>query len=146
MALLKLYHRTTLESAEQIERERRMTSEENTQEAYFSTHLYGQSTGYGDGLVCVFIPEHLAEIDDEFPSGEKHYRVKVSDLLPEHFQVTTKETVHVRNDSANGSAVERAQRKMREWYDQGYAVAPMPVDGREHVYNRPCPACSNRPA
>lgn len=86
METLRLYHRTTPEMADRIYAERRMISEENTQEAYFSTETDGQASGYGAGLVCIVIPEDMAELDDEFPSGERHYRVRVSRLQPEHFQ------------------------------------------------------------
>lgn len=86
MKTLRLYHRTTIETAKDIYRERRMISEENTGEAYFSTVSGDHITGYGDGVVCIEVPEHLAEIDDEFPSGERHYRVNVDKVRPEHFR------------------------------------------------------------
>lgn len=59
--------------------------------------------------------------------------------------VTTRErkgVVHVRNDSAEGHKVEIAQNKMRAWHDRGYSVGPMPADGRQHVYDKPCPVCA----
>lgn len=84
-AWIDLYHRTTPEAAAQIMRDRRMLSLENTQEAFFSNRFVGQGTGYGEGVVHVRVPEHLAELDDEFPDGEKHFRVKVLRLRPEHF-------------------------------------------------------------
>jgi hypothetical protein len=56
-----------------------------------------------------------------------------------------KQVIHVRNDSANGRAVERAQAAMRRWHDAGYAVCPVPADGRDHPYGTPCPACSPAP-
>jgi hypothetical protein len=31
------------------------------------------------------VPEHLAEIEDEFPDGEEHYRVHPGHLQPHHF-------------------------------------------------------------
>lgn len=83
--LLDLYHRTSADAAEIIKRERRMRSLENTGEAFFSNCLEGQATGYGSGVVHVRVPEDLAELDDEFPDGELHYRVRVSRLRPEHF-------------------------------------------------------------
>lgn len=51
-------------------------------------------------------------------------------------------TVHVDNRSVKDADVTRAQRAMKTWHNSGYAVALMPVDGREHVYDKPCPACS----
>lgn len=86
MAILRLYHRTSRENAARIAAERKMLSEENTGEAYFSTVENGQASGYGDAVVCIEIPEDLAEIDDEFPDGEQHYRVKVSAIRPEYFR------------------------------------------------------------
>jgi hypothetical protein len=31
------------------------------------------------------VPENVAELDDEFPSGEQHYRVHPRHIKPEHF-------------------------------------------------------------
>jgi GNAT superfamily N-acetyltransferase len=87
--MLDLYHRTTPEAAESIRRDRSMHSEENSGEAYFSTFRgdepNAQGTGYGAGVVHVRVPERLAELDDEFPSGEQHYRVDTYTMRPEHF-------------------------------------------------------------
>jgi hypothetical protein len=84
-AMIDLYHRTTMEVASRIYAERRMASRENTAEAYFSTSLDGQASGYGEAAVHIRVPLGLAELEDEFPDGEQHYRVRVVDLLPEHF-------------------------------------------------------------
>ncbi|MFF7198237.1 NAD(+)--rifampin ADP-ribosyltransferase [Streptomyces sp. NPDC008079] len=85
---LDLYHRTTPEAADAIYREKRMLSRENGP-VYFSTHRGhepdSQAIGYGEGVVHVRVPEHLAQIDDEFPSGEQHYQIHQRDLRPEHF-------------------------------------------------------------
>jgi hypothetical protein len=40
----------------------------------------GEVTGYGNNVVVVQIPEEYANLDDEFPSGEKHYWVSSEDL------------------------------------------------------------------
>lgn len=53
--------------------------------------------------------------------------------------------VHVRNDSADGKAVERAQAQMSLWASRGWGVSPVPVDGREHPTGKPCPVCSQPP-
>jgi GNAT superfamily N-acetyltransferase len=82
---IDLYHRTSPEAARAIHREKRMVSKESTGEAYFSTHPHGQVEGYGEGIVHVRVPAHMAELDDEFPSGEQHYRVDTRALRPEHF-------------------------------------------------------------
>ncbi|MCX4799669.1 NAD(+)--rifampin ADP-ribosyltransferase [Streptomyces sp. NBC_01242] len=85
---IDLYHRTTPEAAAAIYREKRMKSMEGGP-VFFSTYRGhepdAQGEGYGDGVVHVRVPEHLAQLDDEFPSGEQHYQVHNKDLRPEHF-------------------------------------------------------------
>jgi hypothetical protein len=83
--VLDLYHRTSAEAAQRIYREGRMTSRENTGEAYFSTTVAGQAEGYGEAVVHIRVPLALAELEDEFPDGEQHYRVPVAALRREHF-------------------------------------------------------------
>lgn len=89
---IDLYHRTTPENAAAIYREKRMHSKENLggrKPLFFSTFRGDEdgavTGGYGEGLVHVRVPHHLAEIDDEFPSGEEHYSIDQKDLRPEHF-------------------------------------------------------------
>ncbi|MET7363327.1 NAD(+)--rifampin ADP-ribosyltransferase [Streptomyces sp. NPDC005562] len=89
---LDLYHRTSPESAAAIHRDKRMFSQENSggrKPLYFSTFRGdeegAEGSGYGEGVVHVRVPHHLAEIDDEFPSGEEHYSIDQKDLKPEHF-------------------------------------------------------------
>lgn len=72
---ITLYHRTSPEAAAAILAGAQMTSMENTDESYFSTSPVGQAEGYGEALVVIRIPVSLIELDDEFPSGEQHYRV-----------------------------------------------------------------------
>lgn len=81
---LDLYHRTSAENAERIRKTGVFTSQENTGEAYFSTHPHGQAEGYGEGLVHIRVPEHVAELDDEFPDGEQHYRVHPRNIRRQH--------------------------------------------------------------
>lgn len=55
--------------------------------AYFSTHADSEYIkGFGDHVVHVRVPQHLAQLEDEFPSGEQHYTVPTKRLRPEHFQ------------------------------------------------------------
>jgi hypothetical protein len=86
---LDLYHRTTPEAAQAIYRDKTMHSRENHGKTYWSTFRGdepdAQNAGYGAGTVHIRVPEHLAEIDDEFPSGEEHYRVHPGHLQPHHF-------------------------------------------------------------
>lgn len=85
MGYLDLYHRTTGDAAAGIYAEKRMRSRENTAETYWSNRPDGQATGYGPAVVHIRVPEHLAELEDEFPDGELHYRVPARALRPEHF-------------------------------------------------------------
>lgn len=88
-ALLDLYHRTTPEAAAAIHRDKAMHAKENTGETYWSTFRGdepgAQAQGYGEGVVHIRVPEHAAELEDEFPSGEEHYRVHPRNLQPHHF-------------------------------------------------------------
>lgn len=86
---LDLYHRTGEMTAIQIHRDRRFESKTNpggVPSAYFSTHPHDEQTEhFGRGLVHVRVPAHIAEIDDEFPSGVQHYTVPVKKIRPHHF-------------------------------------------------------------
>jgi hypothetical protein len=82
-----LYHFTSPENASAIMAGRSMKSVYSDRAAYFTTHPDSEyGSGFGTAKVHVKVPEHLAELDDEFPSGEQHYRVPVGRLRPEHFQ------------------------------------------------------------
>jgi hypothetical protein len=82
-----LYHFTSPENASAIMAGRSMKSVYSDKAAYFTTHPDSEyGSGFGTAKVHVKVPEHLAELDDEFPSGEQHYRVPVGRLRPEHFQ------------------------------------------------------------
>ena len=82
---LDLYHRTTPEAAARVYSERRMISRENTAETYWSNRRDGQASGYGQAVIHIRIPEELAELEDEFPDGEQHYRVPAHALQADHF-------------------------------------------------------------
>lgn len=86
MSNLDLYHRTSAKNADTIYSQRQMNSQYSDKTAYFSTHReseYGK--GFGEGVVHVNVPEKMAQLEDEFPSGEQHYRVPVRKLRSEHF-------------------------------------------------------------
>ncbi|MGV8846512.1 MAG: hypothetical protein ACOH1Y_17220 [Propionicimonas sp.] len=83
--LVDLYHRTSVEHADLILATGRMISLEHTGEAFFSNRPDGHVSGYGEAVVHVRVPSDLADLEDEFPDGEQHYRVRVSALRPEHF-------------------------------------------------------------
>ena len=72
---LDLYHRTSPEAAQVILDTGRFLTRENTPEAYVSNRIDGQATGYGGAIVHVRVDETVAQLEDEFPSGEQHYRI-----------------------------------------------------------------------
>lgn len=75
---LDLYHRTSEEAARAIVEARRFLTRENTPEAYVSTHVDGHATGYGPAVVHVRVDEVDAQLDDEFPDGEQHFRIPLN--------------------------------------------------------------------
>ncbi|WP_125778271.1 Fic/DOC family protein [Antribacter gilvus] len=76
MSTLDLYHRTTPEAAAAILAEGRFLTRENTPEAYTSNRAVSDTTeGYGDAVVHVRVDEQHAELEDEFPDGEQHFRI-----------------------------------------------------------------------
>jgi GNAT superfamily N-acetyltransferase len=108
MSDIDLYHRTSPEAAAAIMRTKRMTSKENG-DVFFSTHRDSEnSEGYGSAVVHVRVPEHIAELDDEFPDGEQHYRLNNRHLKPHHF-------VSVRRVTASGLSFTHAPVDTAEW-------------------------------
>lgn len=84
LKIARLYHRTSKRAADKIYDTGKFTSNIDTSfgtEIYFSNKPSGAISGYGPSLVAVDIPEKYTHIDDEFPDGEKHYRVSAADLL-----------------------------------------------------------------
>ncbi len=73
--ILDPHHRTTPEAARAVLAENRFVTRENRPEAYCSTHVNGQGEGYGVAVVHLRIRESLAELEDELPDGEQHFRV-----------------------------------------------------------------------
>ena len=52
-AVLNLYHRTSVESAQAILASRRFITRESTPDVYVSNRVKGHATGYGDAVVHV---------------------------------------------------------------------------------------------
>lgn len=77
--MIKLYHRTDPVSAREIYNTGVFSSKIN-KEVYFSNKEDGQNSGYGSEVICIEIPEQYANIDDEFPDGEKHYWVRSDNI------------------------------------------------------------------
>lgn len=71
---VKLYHRTTLEKAQEIIGTGYMFGRENG--LFFSTRRDGQASGYGDAVVGFEIPVSKLELDDMF-DDEVHVRMPV---------------------------------------------------------------------
>ncbi len=79
---MRLYHRTTPEAAREIAETRRFVSKEGN-EVCFSNRRNGYASGYGTSVVVVDMPRGTYMLDDEFQTGEKHYRVLIGDLTSE---------------------------------------------------------------
>ncbi len=68
-----VFHRTSKVAADAIRRDGVATTKEPG--FFVSSVPDGQAVGYGDELIELDIPENRLILDDEFPSGEKHYRI-----------------------------------------------------------------------
>ncbi len=75
--MLTLYHRTTVEAAEAILRAGALDGPT----ACASTRPNGHPTGFGEAIIELRVPEDAAELDDEFPDGEQHYRVPLDSMI-----------------------------------------------------------------
>src|SRR5215212_3272695 len=83
-ATVILYHHTTPTAAQTIAQQRRFESDLRGRGghpcAYFTTELGGHADGRGSGVVTVEVPDEVdldQWLDDEFPSGERHYEIPV---------------------------------------------------------------------
>lgn len=81
---MKLYHRTTPEAVALILKTGEFVAKEADGSVYLSNRLNGMTTGYGDAWVVLNVPATLCTLDDEYPGGERHYRVNRRDLRREH--------------------------------------------------------------
>jgi len=81
--MLTLYHRTTPLSASRIvvngfrNRMGKGTERYKYGEAkvFGSNRIRGQAEGYGKGIVSFKVNRKHAQLDDQFPSGERHYAI-----------------------------------------------------------------------
>jgi hypothetical protein len=100
---VRMYHRTSLESADSIRVDRRFLSREQG-DVFLSDRLDGAALGYGNGVVVVDVPRArwqpkkqewtpgidddgvfhgiAGRVDDEFPGGEKHFALQTGDIDP----------------------------------------------------------------
>lgn len=70
-----VYHRT--DTHPDIIKSQGFKSKENTNEVFVSNRKNGQAKGYGKYAISLKVPKQHLRLDDEFPSGEKHYGLKV---------------------------------------------------------------------
>lgn len=80
-----VYHRTTRQAAASIHATGVFLSRE-VGEVCVSDMRDGYADGYGETVVVLDIPEHLLTLDDEFQTGEHHYRVNARDIRPDYIQ------------------------------------------------------------
>lgn len=81
-----VYHLTSAEAKAKILASKDWISKEYGSPVFVSNRHIGEVSGYGDAIVTLDVPEDLLTLDDEFPSGERHYWVKATDLRPEHIR------------------------------------------------------------
>lgn len=87
---MRLFHRTSNDAAREIRRTGTFTSKENTGDVYFSNRRNGHAAvGYGNAVVTVNVHASQCVLDDEFPNGERHYRVKASAIRPDQIVAVT---------------------------------------------------------
>jgi hypothetical protein len=72
--IITLYHYTTPDNARRIRESGRFVSHEGNEVCLTDT-LGGYATGYGRAAVVLSLPQSLLTLDDEFETGERHYRV-----------------------------------------------------------------------
>lgn len=77
-----VFHRTSAASKAAILATLRFTSRENG-EVCVSNVRDGYASGYGEAVVTLNIPDDLLVPDDEFQTGETHYRVRAKNIRPE---------------------------------------------------------------
>ena len=92
--MVTVYHRTTPENKEEIERTGEMQGLEDG--VFFSTTETGQSQGYGDAVVKLKIPVEQLTLDDTF-GDEAHLRIPIAKAgqvikVKEYIQPETKTT------------------------------------------------------
>lgn len=72
-----VYHRTNANPDDLL---KGFLSKENTEEAFVSNKIKGQAEGYGKNVVPVWIDKKKLRLDDEFPSGEKHFAISQKEI------------------------------------------------------------------
>lgn len=74
---ITVYHRTNANPQDIYKKG--FISKENTNELFVSTKKAGQNIGYGENVIPIRVNKKLLRLDDQFPSGEKHYAIKTND-------------------------------------------------------------------
>lgn len=80
---MRVFHRTTPEAAKLIRETGEFISREAGGPVYVSNRRNGQAVGYGVAVVRLNVPVWALELDDEFPGGEKHFRIIKGFIDPE---------------------------------------------------------------
>ena len=70
-----VYHRTNWKSANEIIQSGIMKTKEYA--LFFSNRKEGYAEDYGNCVISFEIPKYILEVDDEFSTGEKHYRMSL---------------------------------------------------------------------
>jgi hypothetical protein len=73
MAAPIVWHRTSPVAAAEIRKTGKMVPKEDG--LFFSSEPNGQASGFGTEAVKMDVPSSKLQLDDEFPSGEQHFRV-----------------------------------------------------------------------
>jgi hypothetical protein len=88
--MIHLWHHTSPSGARRIWKDMAFKPEENDEHGrpvvFFSNAPFAQAKGYGNDAVHLHVPEQMARLEDEFPSGEKHYSIPAASIKPEHFR------------------------------------------------------------
>lgn len=117
---MRLYHHTTPEVARQIVQSQKFVKPvESGMSSYYRSNIWasnrphGHASGFGGVAVSFDVPDHLVDLDDEFPDGERHYAV--DSRLATGFQIhESKYYASLKDPSARAGYVGRHHRRYPE--------------------------------
>lgn len=118
---MRLYHHTTPEVARQIVKSQRFFKPiDNSMSSYYRSNIWasnkphGHASGFGSVAVSFDAPDHLVDLDDEFPDGEKHYAVdqRLAQNFKIHEEVSeSKHYATLKDPTARAQYVQRHHRR-----------------------------------
>lgn len=79
---MKVFHRTSHAAADAIREQKSFLSRERGA-VFVSNRVRGQALGFGPAVVRLNIPASALQLDDEFPGGERHFRIEAASIRPE---------------------------------------------------------------